>query len=57
MKLIENEREWSVPCLFYAVDLILCSESKENLRVLVERFFRVCKRRGMQVNVDKSKMI
>lgn len=57
MKLIENEREWSVPCLLYAVDLILCSESKENLRVLVERFFRVCKRRGMQVNVDKSKMI
>ena len=57
VKLIENGREFRVPCLLYADDLALCSESEPNLRRLVERFGRVCKIKGMKANVDKSKIM
>jgi hypothetical protein len=52
---VENGREWRLPCLLYADDLVLCGESEGSLRELVEGFGRVCKRRGLKVNVDKSK--
>jgi hypothetical protein len=55
--MIENGREWRVPCLLYADDLVLCGESEESLRKLAEGFGRVCKRRGLKVNVDKSKVL
>src|SRR5678816_2479870 len=57
VRLMKNRREWKVPCLLYADDLVLCGESEESLRGLVERFGRVCKRRGLKVNVDKSKVM
>ena len=57
VRMVVNRREWSVPCLLYADDLVLCSESEEGLRKLVERFGRVCKRRGLTVNTDKSKVM
>ena len=31
-------KEWRLPGFSYADDLILCGESKEDLRVIVERF-------------------
>ena len=49
--------ESGVPCLLYADDLVLCGESEESLSRLVEGFGRVCKRRGLKINVDKSKMM
>src|SRR5678815_5285247 len=55
--MMENGREWRVPYLLYVDDLVLCGESEESLRGLVERFGRVCKRRGLKVNVDKSKVM
>ena len=55
--MVENEREWRVLCLLYADDLVLCGESEESLSRLVEGFGRVCKRRGLKVNVDKSKVM
>ena len=57
VRMVVNGREWRVPCLLYADDLVLCSESEEGLRKLVERFGRVCKRRGLTVNTDKSKVM
>ena len=57
VRMIENGREWRVPCLLYEGDLVLCGESEESLRGLVERFGRVCKKRGLKVNVDKSKVM
>ena len=57
MRMVVNRREWRVPCLLYANDLVLCSESEEGLRKLVERFGSVCKRRGLTVNTDKSKVM
>ena len=41
----------------YANDLVLCGESEESLSRLVEGFGRVCKKRGLKVNVDKSKVL
>ena len=37
--------------------MVLCGESEESLRGLVERFGRVCKRKSLKVNVDKSKVM
>src|SRR5678815_1343878 len=53
----ENGDEWRVPYLLYADDLVLCGECEESLRGLIERFGRVCKRRGLKVNINKSKVM
>src|SRR5678816_3342672 len=57
VRMMENGGEWRVPNLLYADDLVLCGESEESLRGLVERFGRVCKRKGLKVNIDKSKVV
>ena len=46
-----------MPDLLYADDLVLCGELEEDLRVIVEHFVEVCRRRGLQVNAGKSKMM
>ena len=56
-RMMENGGEWRVLYLLYADDLVLCGESEESLRGLVERFGRVCKRWGLKVNVDRSKVM
>ena len=38
VRFMEEEREWRLP----ADDLVLCGESKEDLRVMVGRFVEVC---------------
>ena len=57
LRMLENEREWRLPCLLYADDLVLCGESEESLKKLIEDFGRVCKSRGLKVNVEKSKVM
>src|SRR5678815_4169579 len=57
VRTMENGRERRMPYLLYADDLVLCGESEESLKGLMERFDRVCKRRGLKVNVDKSKVM
>ena len=57
VRVVENGREWRLPCLLYADDLVLCGKSEESLRRLVYRFGKVCKRRSLIVNVDKSKVM
>ena len=42
---LEDGREWRLPGLLYADDLVLCGESEEYLRVMVGRFAKVCKLR------------
>ena len=54
---LEDGREWRLPGLLYANDLVLCSESEEDLRVMVGRFAEVCRRRGLKVNAGKSKVM
>ena len=46
-----------MPDLLYADDLVLCGESEEDLRVMVGWFADVCRRRGMNVNAAKSKVM
>ena len=35
---LEDGREWKLPGLFYADDLVLCGESEDDLRLMVGRF-------------------
>ena len=53
---LEDGREWRLPGLSYADDLVLCGELKENLRAMVGRFTEVC-RRGLKVNSGKNKVM
>ena len=46
-----------MPGLLYADDLVLCSESEEDLRAIVERFIEVCRRRGLKNNTGKSRVM
>ena len=40
----ELGREWRLPCLLCADDLVLGAESNDDLRVTIGRFAEVCKR-------------
>ena len=46
-----------MPGLLYADDLVLCGDSKEDLRVIVGWFAEVCRRKGLKVNASKSKVM
>ena len=50
-------KEWRLSGLLYANDLVLCDELEEDLRAMMGRFGEVCKRRGLKVNVGKSKVM
>ena len=54
---MEDGREWRLPGLLYADDLVLCGKSEEDPRVMVRLFAEVCRRRGLKVNASKSKVI
>ena len=41
----------------YADDLVVYSESEEDLRVTVGLLLKVCRRRGLKVNADKSNVM
>ena len=45
-----------MPYQLYADDLVLCGEFAESLRGLVERFGKVCKKRGLKVNVIRVRL-
>ena len=57
VRFLEDGREWRLPGLLYAEDLVLCGESEEELRAMVGRFVEVCRRRRLKVNAGKSKVI
>ena len=50
-------REWRLPGLLYADELVLCGESEEDLKVMVGQFAEVCRRRGLKVNAGKSNVM
>ena len=52
---LEDGREWILPGLLYADDLVLCGEAEEDLRAMVGRYAEFCRRRGLKVNAGKSK--
>ena len=42
MKFQEEGKEWRLPDLFYADDLVLCGESEEDLRAMVGEVLLRC---------------
>ena len=54
VRFLEDEREWRLPGLLYAYELVLCGESEEDLR---GRFVELCRRRDLKVNSCKSKVM
>ena len=38
VSVLEDGREWRLPSLLYADDLVLCGESEEDLKVMMGRF-------------------
>ena len=54
MRFLEDGREWILPGLLYADDLVLCGESEEDLRAMVGWFAEMCRRRDLKVNAGKS---
>ena len=49
--------EWNVNQLLFADDTALVADSEEKLRQLIEEFGRVCERRKLRVNENKSKVM
>ena len=50
-------REWSLPGLLYTDDLVLYSESEEDLRSMVGYFIEVYKRKGLKTDAGKRKVM
>ena len=46
-----------MPGLLYADFFVLCGESEEDLKAMVEHFVEVCMRRSLKVNAGKSKVM
>ena len=57
VRFLEDGREWGLPGLLYADDLVLCGESDLDLRVMVGQFNVVCRRRELKVYASKSKVM
>ena len=54
---LEQGRDWRLPGLLCAYDLVLCGELEEDLKAKVGRFVEVCRRKGQKVNASKSKVM
>ena len=52
----KERREWRLPGLSYADDLVLCGELEEDLRAMEGSFAEVC-RRDLKVNASTSKLM
>ena len=50
-------REWELCQVLFADDTALVADSEEKLQKLVDEFGRVCERRKLKVNVNKSKVM
>ena len=46
-----------MPGLLFADDLVLCGKPEEDMKVIVERFVKLCRSSGLKVNVDKSRVV
>ena len=51
---MEDGREWRLPGLSYANNLVPSDELEEDVRLVVGQFAEVCRRRGLRVNAGKS---
>lgn len=57
MQMVKNDVVlWLLAILVFVDDLVLMPESLEDLRIIIE-WFTVCLRRGLRMNIVKSKEI
>ncbi len=49
--------DWSVVACMFADDIVLLAESERELQRIVDKFYNVCVRRKLKVNVGKSKVM
>src|SRR5215469_12929114 len=57
---LQSERggvQWRVNMLLYADDTVLIGETEESLQRLVTSFDRICRKRKVRINGDKSKVM
>ena len=57
LKLLDGNDEWEMNQLLFADDTVVVADSEEKLCQLVSEFGRVCERRKLRVNVNKSKVM
>ena len=58
LKLVDgNENEWELNQLLFVDDTVVVADSQRKPCQLVTESGRVCERRKLQVNVDKSKVM
>ena len=55
VRFLENGREWRLPGLLYADNLVLYGKLEEDQRATVGWFAEVCRRRGLKVNVVRAR--
>ena len=48
MRFQEEGREWRLPGILHADNLVLYGESEKDLRAMLGRFVEVCKRKGSE---------
>ena len=48
-------KEWKLPGLLYANDLVLCGESEKEWRAMVGQIAESCRSRGLKQNTGKGK--
>ena len=53
----EEGKEWRLPGLLCADDLVFCGESEEDLTAIVRRFIEACRKRGLKFIAGKSKVM
>src|SRR5215469_129025 len=57
---LQSERggvQWRVNMILYADDTLLIGETEESLQRLVTSFDRICRKRKVRINGDKSKVM
>ena len=55
MRFQEKGREWRLPDILYADNLVLSGELEEDLRAVMGCFIKVYRKRGLKFNAGKSK--
>src|SRR5215469_2616061 len=53
----EGRIQWRVNMLLYADDTVLIGETEESLQRLVTSFDRICRKRKVRINGEKSKVM
>ena len=53
----EEGREWRLPGILYAYNLVLCGALEEDLRAMLGRFVEVCSRIGLKLIEYKSNVL